>query len=536
MPSSEESTGDLDALEQALHASPDDVGLLTRLAEAYCRAGRMLPALQTYDRLIDLGAADAAVWRGTGNALTDVGEYAQAIGAYEQALKLDDDDAEARHNLARVLYRLGDADRAVDHLRQLARQHDRLETWVGLATILPGCPQATHADVLEVRQTLGRILGKLGTARERPKVHRSRSRFRVGYLSAYFGGANYMKPVWSTLNHHDRTRFEIHLFADKVGRNDLNWFQGGTHDRIHRITELNNDELAALIRQQEIEILVDLNAYSTPERLELFRAPFAPVTVAWFNMYATSGLPAVDVLIGDAEVIRTEEERFYTETIERLPVSYLTFNVNHPVPDVVDSPMLHNGFLTFGSLVTQYKITPPVLDAWSQILNQTENSRLVLANTELKSAQNREYVLKQFRERGTDTNRIMLLGPADHWSFLKYYDRIDVALDAFPYNGGTTTMEAIWQGVPVLTFDGDRWASRTSQTLLRRCHLGDFVAPDATGYVDQAVALAQDPQTPDQLAELRRAMRTSLSKSSACDTRRLARELENIYERIWTSR
>ncbi len=199
-------------------------------------------------------------------------------------------------------------------------------------------------------------------------------------------------------------------------------------------------------------------------------------------------------------------------------------------------PCLSAGHLTFGSLVTQYKITGPVLDAWAEILNRAEGTRLLLANSALKSPCNWEYVEDQFAERSVDRQRLVLCGPADHFAFLEYYDRIDVALDASPYNGGTTTMEALRQGAPVLTSDGDRWASRTSQSAIRDTHLRDFVADGVRSYVDRAVELAVSRHTPDLLHQLRMEMRQKLQRSSACDGQALAGSMEQLYRSVWRGR
>ena len=172
-----------------------------------------------------------------------------------------------------------------------------------------------------------------------------------------------------------------------------------------------------------------------------------------------------------------------------------------------------------------------MLDAWAELLRRTGRTRLVLANAALQSIHNRAYVRDQFVQRGVDGERVILEGPAAHFEYLQKHDRLDVALDAFPYNGGTTTMEAIWQGVPVLTLDGDRWAARTSQSILRRTHLSEFVAQDVRGYVEQAVAVARDPTAPARLSHLRRAIRWQLRGSSAWDTPALARAMEATYER-----
>jgi protein O-GlcNAc transferase len=523
-------------LNLAADASPNNPDILEKLAKAYHRSAQYLPALKTYDRLIDLDAATAEIWCATGNVLKDVGEYAQAIAAYENSLKQDGSNPEAHHNLAQVLYRLGDVDRAVCHLELAAEKSNAIASWISLATIIPGAPGADFRRILEVRTKVASKLadltgspGMTSALNGRPKHHNPP---RLGYLSAFYHSANYMKPVWGLINQHDRSAFQIHLFSDSPSGQRWQGYERHPNDQAHETATLDNDQLSALIRSLQIDILVDLNAYSSAERLALFLDHPAPITIAWFNMYATSGLPGFDYIVGDDEVVRSCEEPFFTEKIFRLPMSYLTFQVDHPVPSVGPPPCLENGYLTFGSLASQYKLTPPVLDAWANILKRTNGTHLFLANAALKSIYNRRYVADQFIERGVSGDRIIMCGPSDHITFLRYYERIDVTLDPFPYNGGTTTMEAIWQGVPVLTFDGDRWASRTSQTLLRRTHLKEFVTGDVEGMVDLAVRIAHSPHIAQRLADLRRHMRAELRASPACDVRGLARAMEQFYATV----
>ncbi len=186
---------------------PTDSAVLERLAADFVQQGQLLPALRVYDRLIDLGAATDATWCATGNALTELGEYAQAIGAYEHSLRCQPNNPEAHHDLGRVLYKLGDIDRAADHLEQAAGQCDLIQPWQSLATIIPGCPGASPERILEVRKTFARRLAaETGTLEpERRPVAGSGSRLRVGYLSAHFHLPHYMKPVWGLIN---RTRPE----------------------------------------------------------------------------------------------------------------------------------------------------------------------------------------------------------------------------------------------------------------------------------------------------------------------------------------
>ena len=523
-------------LKLAVQTSPDDPAILEQLAVAYRLNDQLLPALKAYDRLIELGAASAAILRKAGEALGRVGEHAQAVAALENSLHQDHANAETHHLLAQMHYRLGDIDRAVHHLEDAASNSTAIAPWINLATAIPGAPGADLRRILEVRtqaaDKLRQHLGLTGATAAR-RVPRGRHALpRIGYLSAFFHAANYMKPVWGLINHHDRTAFEIHLLSDSPSGERWQGYRSDPQDRLHDTTRLTNDELALLIADTQVDILVDLNAFSWPDRLALFLSHPAPAVVAWFNMYATSGLPGFDYLLGDDEVLRPGEEQFYSESVHRLPVSCLTFQVAHPTPPVAPPPCLNNGYLTFGSLVSQYKITPPVLDAWATILQKAGEARLFLANTALKSLHNRQYVADCFAERGVDADRLILCGPADHLTYLRYYDCIDVALDAFPYNGGTTTMEAIWQGVPVLTCGGDRWAARTSGSILRGTHLQEFVVDGVREMIELAVRMARGSDTPSRLASLRRRMRPALEMSPACDAAALARAVEVFYQSI----
>ena len=520
-------------LQAAAKRDPDNATLLETLAEAYARDGRIIDALRQLDTIISIDAATATTWKRTGRLLTSVGEYAQAVGAYARSVELDGSDAEARHDYGRALYKLGDLAGAAAQLEQAAQLTDEVAPWLALATAAPGIPGYSQADVLRIRRTfaaqLAGISGKPPNAR---RIAGSSNRLRIGYLSSWFDHENYMKPVWGLINHHDRSQFEVHLFSDTSTEQGIPGYEPHVDDHTHPTRHLDNGLLAEVIGQAGIDILVDLNGYSTPERLSLFLSSPAPVTAAWFNMYATSGLPGFDYIIGDHVTVRQEEENSYCERVLRLPQSYLSFTVTHDSPPIVDPPCIRNGYVTFGSLATQYKLTAPVLDAWAEILQTVPTARLLLGNSALDSACNRDYVVERFTQRGINATRLELRGRADHRMFLEYYDAIDIALDTFPYNGGTTTMEAIWQGVPMVTFDGDRWASRTSASILARTHLAGFVAADVQGYVRIAVDLTNDPIVSDRLRSLRISMRELLAGSAACDTQALAKAMESLYRKM----
>ncbi len=473
----------------------------------------------------------AEAWQELGRRHLERWEYGSACAALQHALALAPEPGVADHQLGQALFELGYADAAVARFRRAARAGDaalRAAALRSIAIIIPGVPGADAAEVLAARRDW---VARPVVPRWMPDARDGR-KLRVGYLSAFFGARNWMKPVWAVINRHDRARFEVHMFADRSTPSAESGYHDAATDVIHTINGVANERLAEIIRSVGIDILVDLNGYSFPDRLGLFALRPAPVIAGWFNMFATTGSAAFDWLVGDASVIDTAEETDYVERIHRLPGSYLAFDVLYTVPPVVPPPSLHSGCITFGCLGSQHKLTDPVLDAWGAILRAAPTARLLIRNATLEDASSRADLLARLQAQGIETARVTLEGWAEHYEFLRTYDRIDIALDTFPYNGGTTTSEALWQGVPVLAFTGDRWASRTSRSLLLAGGLAEWVMDNVAGYVQRGIALASDPATPARLAALRAGMRERLRASAVCDTATLCREMEAFYCRV----
>jgi predicted O-linked N-acetylglucosamine transferase (SPINDLY family) len=355
-------------------------------------------------------------------------------------------------------------------------------------------------------------------------------RQKVGYLSAFFGAANWMKAVFPVINRHDRTRFEVHMISDGENPSEASGYRDWPDDYVHDIRGLDNDRAAAVLRDVGLDVLVDLNGYSFQARTPLLLRRPAPVILGWFNYFATSGIAPVDALIGDETVIDPAAAGHYSERCIALPGCYLGFEVDYPVPEVTAPPSAAGaGGLTFGCLGSQYKLDDALVAAWARILAAAPASRLFLKNATLEDASSRGHLRARLEQAGIAQDRVELSGRDDHFDFLAAYGQIDIALDTFPYNGGTTTCEALWQGVPVLAIAGDRWVNRVSASILKASDLGDWVTPDVDAFVRRAADLANDPETPGRLAALRSGMRDRLRRAPICDGEALTRSLEAIY-------
>jgi predicted O-linked N-acetylglucosamine transferase (SPINDLY family) len=419
---------------------------------------------------------------------------------------------------------MGLVDEAVDAFRAAAVLSDDVLHRRALATVIPGSPAATHDDVLAARRAFAER--DLPSPSFRFPGARTPGRLRVGYLSSFFASPNWMKPVWSLVNKHDRADVSVHLLSEATEAEcAAAGYRADARDTFVPLRGADDEESARRIAAAELDLLVDLNGYSAPGRLAIVASHPARTVAAWFNQFATSGIAAYDFLIGDAVVVHADVEVHYTETIERVPGTYLTFDVAYPVPPVEEAPARRNGYVTFGSFASQYKLTPQVVRAWAAILHGAPSARLLLKNRAMRAEGNRAFLLASFAAHGVDPARITLEAGAPHYDYLASYSRVDVALDPYPYNGGTTTSEALWQGVPALCVDGDRWAARQGASLLRAAGLDEFVVGDEAAYVARATELGRG------FADERATMRKRLAASKLMDTTAFAREMESIYRR-----
>ena len=295
---------------------------------------------------------------------------------------------------------------------------------------------------------------------------------------------------------------------------------------------LSDEELAERIRADGIDILVDLAGHTAKNRLRVFARKPAPVQVTWLGYPNTTGLEAIDYRLVDAVTDPVgEADAWASETLVRLEGGFLCYGGLKDAPEPTVPPCLKTGTVTFGSFNNPAKVSAATFDAWATLLSRLPQARLLLKGTPFADAATRALFLARLGERGVAAERIELVawlpGAAAH---LALYHRVDIALDPFPYNGTTTTCEALWMGVPVVTLRGDRHAGRVGASLLSQIGLTDLIANSVEEYVEIALALARNP---GRLDELRRTLRPRMAASPLCDGRAFARKIEAAFRTMW---
>lgn len=335
------------------------------------------------------------------------------------------------------------------------------------------------------------------------------------------------------LRQHDRASYPIQCFDVSPHPEDAVTAQlRGLVEQWHRVAATSDDQLADEIRNQKIDVLVDLSGHTMFNRLLVFARRPAPVQVSWFGYMNTTGLASIDYRLTDPEHDPVgESEHLYTEKLFYIP-SLACFSPPAISPDVSAAPFLETGKVTFLSANQWTKVTESVVSVWAEILRDESRPKLRICAKSAGSADFRKSVTDQFEQLGVLAEQIEIQPFLPMADFLATYSDVDIALDPFPYGGGTTTLHTIWMGVPIISLEGDTELGRATPAMLRGFGLPDFVAQTRDEYRDKAIALARDPSP---LVDIRASLRQRMAESAALDAKGLAHNVEKAFRTMWHS-
>lgn len=354
----------------------------------------------------------------------------------------------------------------------------------------------------------------------------------VGDVSSNLRSHSVAYFLRTLLTHHDRSRFELFAYNNTMQHDNDTELLKEEFDEWRDIQRVSDLKVAQRIADDRIDILVDLIAHTAGGRLGVFALQPAAIQVTWLAYPNTTGLNEIQYRIIDS--IADPEgmtERYYTEKLCRLPSGFLCYEFPSKIDYSRDLPCQRKGYFTFGSFNNLSKIREDNIEAWALILQGVPLARIMIKAHQLVDEGVRNYYLKLFESHGIDKERVDLRaavkGKDRH---LKMYDEVDLALDSFPYNGTTTTCEALWMGVPTVTFRGEVHAARVSASILHFAGMNEFVAEDLEGYVQKAIAIGNSP---DQLVELRSNLRERVEASALGDAAGFTRQMEGAFESMF---
>jgi protein O-GlcNAc transferase len=523
------------ALRTAVHLKPDYAEGHFNLANILRARGERDGARAAYEEALRLKPGMPSALCNLGDLHKGAGELSRAVERFVAALKSDPSSAEAWNNLGETLKEMGRIEESISIFQKGLEAHPNhalMHSNLLLALhYTPGVPPETvfkahkewsrrHADPL------------LPAGKRHANLRDPERRLRVGYVSpdlCAHSVAFFAEPL---IREHDRSRFEVFCYHTAARTDAFTERLKEMANGWRSLVGVDDARAAAAIEADGIDILVDLAGHTANNRLPLFARKPAPVQVSWLGYPDTTGMGAIDYRLSDAI---TEPEgiadRLSAERIVRLPRGFHSYRPPVDVAPPVAPPVLASGSITFGSFNNTSKVTGEVVRVWSEILKRVPGSQLIVKSGQMGDDETRRRYLNTFIQCGVAAERVELLAriPAAD-SHLRAYDRLDIGLDPFPYNGTTTTCEALWMGVPVVTWAGQTHVARVGASLLTHCGLEELVARDEAGYIDRAVALAGNP---NRLTALRQTMRDRLSTAPLTDYAGFARAVETAYRTMW---
>ncbi len=522
------------ACRDALALDPGLVDAHYNLGNALMGARDFAAAAAAFRRTVALRCDFVQAHNNLGNVLKALGDHEAAIAAYRQALVFQPDYAHARSNLASALQDTGRLDEAMAELRRaVAGAPDSAEIRSNLILGLHYDPHADAASLFAEARRWDERFGEAHAARRPPHaIDRSADRpLRIGYVSPdlrLHSVAFFLLPL---LEGRERDAAHVTCYATGGVEDDVTARLRSASDAWCSLVGLSDDAAAERIRDDRIDLLFDLSGHTANHRLALFARRPAPIQITYLGFPGTTGLRAIDYRLTDALVDPSGREHLGSERLVRLPASGVCFAPPCATPDVADAPLLRGGRVTFGNLGNLAKVGAATLTLWSELLRRVPTAHLLLKSVAFRDRATRRRFERRFAGEGIDASRLRLL-PDDPSIFdhLRSHERIDIVLDSFPFNGLTTTCQALWMGVPVVTLAGQRPASRMGLGVLSNLGLDDLVATTADDYLRIAADLAGDPQ---RVVALRSTLRPRLQASPVGDARRFARDLQAACRGLW---
>lgn len=489
----------LNYAKQALISAPNNLNILEQKALILSELRRYDEAADIFDILVKKRPNDPSFWNNAGNVWRNLGQLDKAAAYYKKAMEFATEDNMAYSN----------------YLTALHYQPEYTAEQIYLAT----------------QEWEQRYSGKISPYTIYPNIRNPGKRLRIGMFSDGFRTHPVGQMITSALEQLPEHELELYLYSTNSANDPITRRIKKTADKWMSIIHLNDEEFACQVREDGIDILIDLCGHNSGSRVRTMVQKPAPIGVKWVGgLINTTGVSAIDYLLSDTIETPLGVDHLYTEKLIRLPDDYICYNPPIYTPNITQPPAKYTGHITLGCFNNPTKINEVLLKQWARILHTLPNARLFLKGLQFGSELLRQQVRNYLEKTDIAPHRIMIEGPSPHDDLLKAYNRVDIALDTWPYSGGLTTCEALYMGVPVVTLPGPTFAGRHSATHLTNVGLPQLVADDWDQYHDIAVALANDL---DNLVHIRAHLRNALLESPLCDAKRFARNFSNAMRAIW---
>ena len=530
------------------------------------KSRKLIEAKKSYEKAIALNPSFYLSHYNYANTLRDLGRFDEAERSYREALALNPSFAEAHNSLGSMLYKIGRLDEAKESLEQaIILDTDFFQAHNNLGVVFQGLGRLKEAelsfreaislkfDYFEGHNNLLFLQGignfenikylkdaKIFSDSIRKKINHKFLKWncnkepkclRVGFISGDFKNHPVGYFLEGLLSQLSSSSVELFAYSVIPTEDDLTSRIKPLFYKWTSLWEKNDKDAAQTINEDDIHILIDLSGHTKNNRLPIFVWKPAPIQISWLGYFASTGLEEVDYILGDPYVTPFSEKDHFIEKIWQLPESYLCFTPPKIDIDIEPLPALSNGFITYGSFNKLYKITDEVISVWARILKSTPNSKLYLKDLQLNYPFARKKILSNFAVHGISENYLILEGSSPRIEYLTKYNSVDIVLSPFPYGGGTTSVEALWMGVPFITKSGEYFLSHLGESIANNSGNKDFIAFDNEDYIKKAIRLSSNV---NELRKLREVLRSQVLDSPLFNLQRFSNHFEKAVWSIWS--
>jgi predicted O-linked N-acetylglucosamine transferase (SPINDLY family) len=520
----------------AFTRNPSDWVILVNMADIFVQLRKQVHALDYAVAAVHINPLNTTAWLNLGAAWDILGKPWESANATKKALEINPKNAPAWTNLGNAYKNSGEQEKAIDAYKQAIKYDPgNLALWSNLLFGINYSEKKSVEEIYEEHLKFGEHFNKIIKEKIINEEKKEDDKINICFISAdirLHPVSYFFLPLWRKIN---TEKFKI-IIMDNFPVKDKITEKFITLDKEYiNISEKTDDQVIEIIKNRKIDVLIDMSGHTARNRLKIFARKPVKNQITWLGHPNTTGLKTIEWRITDKYLDPDGTDKYYTEKLLRLPIHavYMPLIKNEDLINdekykVNESPVIKNGYITYGSCNNLAKITDDVVHVWSKILRRVQNSKLMIEAPGLEQIEFKEKTYKRFENNGVNRDRLILISRTSSMQYLRYHE-IDIALDPFPYGGGTTTCDLLWMGLPLITFTGDRPMSRIGECFLAKINKTEWVAKNESQYIEIACKLSENIQL---LNNIRLSQREIVEKSEIMDSTKYTLNFEKAIVSI----
>jgi predicted O-linked N-acetylglucosamine transferase (SPINDLY family) len=523
-----------DSYRKVLDLDPTNFRALYLIAILFSEADKTKEAIEFMKMCLQVNPNYSLAYNDMGVIYQQMGDVAKATECYEKALELNKDFYEAQNNLGVAMQARGNADKAREHYKQALKTNNYyFDAFNNLIFAMDLATDSTVESLIQLRKDWSETHETPLLSKHKPHTNKLTKdrKIRVGYVSADFRLHSASFCFGIMITNFDRDKFEVYAYNNSHTAPDIRTKEFQDSVTVWReVYGKSDDDLAAIIRKDEIDILVDLSGYSAGSRLLTFARKPAPVQACGWGYATSTGLKSIDYFLADEVIVPPEERDLYVEKVAYMP-NVINYYKQGALPEVRHTPALRHKIITFGSFNRLTKVSDECFELWAEVMKAVPNSRMLHKINEADPNTAKDRIVRIMKSHGIEPTRLFFAGKTSLAKHLNTFDDVDISLDSFPHTGGLTTTDSLMKGVPVISLKWPTIVGRLSASMLHSVGLDDWIAETKEDYIRIAVEKCADVQALD---DLRMTMRDRFNTSPLGDSVGYCREVEKLYLKFWS--